>query len=171
MVAVRASTSARTSRGDGARRSAVRAWFTLAGMPTERLTVAHYNPPSPQLPTPSHVRAVRHKTKLLISWRRVAGATQYDVVITDRRTGYQRHVATRGDRIVLTHVPLSVGGRVTVRATAGYRLSLAASVPFTRLASPKTSFAQLGKCKVRKRKISCVGGTPVPKRHKKRTHH
>jgi hypothetical protein len=155
----------------GRGRRSIVAQFTLAGMPAERLTVAHYRPPSPQLPTPTHVRAVRHRTRLLISWRRVAGATRYDIVITDRGTGYQRLVATRGDSVVVTHIPLSVGGRVTVRATAGYRLSLAAGVSVRRLASPKNSFAQLGKCKLRKRKISCVGGPPVPKRHKKPTHH
>jgi hypothetical protein len=145
------------------------AQFALAGLPAERVTVAHYKPPAPQLPTPHGLHLTRRKKQMLVTWRPVAGAARYDVVVTDRRTGYQRLITSKRGSVVVGHLPLTVGGAVTVRATAQYRQSLTTRARFKRLAAPKSAFAKLAHCKVHKRSIKCVGGPPIKIKHRK--HH
>ncbi len=150
----------------GKGRRTVVAQFTLAGLAAERMTVAHFNPPKPELPTPRGLRVSRHKKKLTITWRAVAGATKYDVVLTDGTTGYQHLATTRHHTLQLTGVPLTVGGTVTVRATDQLRQSLTASAKVKRLSNPTSQFQKLGHCKLSKKKLTCTGGPPS-KKHKK----
>jgi hypothetical protein len=152
----------------GKGRRTIVAQFTLAGLAAERITVAHFNPPKPELPTPGGLRVTRHKKKLTITWRAVAGATKYDVVLTDGTTGYQHLATTRHHTLQLTGVPLTVGGTVTVRATDQLRQSLTASVKVKRLSNPTSQFQKLGHCKLAKKKLTCTGGPKAkkPKKHK-----
>jgi hypothetical protein len=152
----------------GRGRRSVVARFTLAGLSAERITVAHFTPPKPDLTTPRGLRIVRHKKKLMISWRAVSGAVHYEVVLTDRTTGYQHLATTRHHSLELTGVPLTVGGTVTVRATDQLRQSLTARATVKRLATPHSSFIKLGHCKLTKHshKLTCAGGSPAPKHRK-----
>jgi hypothetical protein len=162
----------------GRGRRTVVARFTLAGLPAERMTVAHFRPPKPELPTPRGLRLTRHKKKITIAWRAVPGATHYEVVLTDRTTGYQHLTVTRHHAIELTGLPLTVGGTVTVRATDQLRQSLTTSATVKRLSNPTSRFQKLGRCKLAKRKLTCTGGPPAkhkpkpkPKHHKKHKRH
>jgi hypothetical protein len=162
----------------GDRRRTIYAQFTLSGLPAERITVAHYQPPKPELPTPKGLHVVRKRTRLMVSFDRVPGALKYEVVITSRSTGYQRLTTTRANGLVLTRIPLSVGGTVTVRALDQLRQSLTASRPFKALAAPASAFRKLGHCKLQKHKLRCTGGPPAkhkpkpkkPKKPKKSKH-
>jgi hypothetical protein len=150
----------------GKGRRTIVAQFTLAGLAAERMTVAHFNPPKPELATPRGLRVSRHKKKIMITWRAVAGAAKYDVVLTDGTTGYQHLATTRHHTLQLTGVPLNVGGTVTVRATDQLRQSLTASAKVKRLSNPTSQFQKLGHCKLSKKKLTCTGGPPS-KKHKK----
>jgi hypothetical protein len=154
----------------GDRRRTIYAQFALNGLPAERLTVAHYQPPAPTLAKPRDLRATRHKTRITVSWKPVPNATSYDVVLTDRITGSQRLTRTRRHTVVLTKVPLTVGGVVTVRAVEPKyaRASLTTSVTVKRLTAPPNHFRKLGRCKLTKhaRKLTCTGGPPARKHHK-----
>jgi hypothetical protein len=154
----------------GSHRRTIVAQFTLAGLPAERVTVATYKPPPAQLPSPRRLRVTRHKTRLAASWRPVSVAKRYEVVVTSR-DGFQRLATTRGHAIILKRIPLSAGGRLTVRAVDRFRQSVTTGAPFKRLAASRSAFGKLEHCKVRKRRISCTGGshrrhTPAHHRHK-----
>jgi hypothetical protein len=159
----------------GDRRRTIYAQFTLNGLPAERMTVGSYKPPAPTLPRPRDVRASRHQSRIIVSWKPVAGATGYEVVLTDRLTGAQRITRTRRHHVVLTKVPPTVGGVISVRAVEPRyaRASLTTSAQIKRLAMPKSHFAKLGKCKLSKHghKLSCTGGPPVKHRPKPKKHH
>ena len=159
----------------GNRRRTIVAQFTLDGLPAERTTVAHYQPPPATLPTPREVRVTRTNSGVRASWRSVPGATRYELVVTDRTTGYQHLVSTRRHTIVLKGIPRTVGGTLTVRALDKLRQSLTAIATFKRLAAPTNRFSKLARCKLNKGKITCTGGAtkkpkkkPKPKQSKKR---
>jgi hypothetical protein len=159
----------------GDRRRTIYAQFTLNGLPAERLTVAHYQPPAPTLAKPRGLRASRHGTRITVSWKPVPNATSYDVVLTDRITGSQRLTRTRRHTVVLTKVPLTVGGVLSVRAVEPKyaRASLTSSATVKRLTAPRSHFRKLGHCKLTKhaRKLTCTGGPPAPKHKAKHKHH
>ncbi len=149
-------------------RRTIVAQFTLDGLPAERITVAHYQPPSPILATPRGLHVTRTKNSVKAGWHAVPGAIRYEVVLTDRTTGYQRLISTRRSSIALKGLSRTVGGTLTVRAVDQLRQSLPARAAFKRLAAPASRFVKLGRCKVAKRKITCTGG-PATKKPKKRT--
>jgi hypothetical protein len=149
----------------GNRRRTIYAQFTLDGLPAERVTVAHYQPPSPTLPAPQQVKLVRHSTSLTVSWKAVRDATGYEIALTDRLTGRQVHAHARGNRVLLTHVPKSTGGTLSVQAVESRfgRTSTATSVSLTRVTMPTNRFRALGHCtKGKKTKrgtpLKCTGG-------------
>jgi hypothetical protein len=126
----------------GVRTSHVVAQFTLDGLPAERLTVASFSPLRPRLPRPNEVRIVRHRTSLTATWRPVAGATRYEVVV-NASDGTQRLARTRGHAIVIDHVVPSSAGTLTVRAIDTLRTGPTAMATFRRTAAPKTRFSDL----------------------------
>jgi hypothetical protein len=69
--------------------------------------------------------------------------------------GFQRFRTTRTNRVVLKGVPLSVGGRLTVRAADRVRSSKPVGKHFKRLVAPKRKVTPLGHCKVKKKKVRC----------------
>jgi hypothetical protein len=147
----------------GDRRRTIYAQFTLDGLPAERMTVAHYQPPAPTLSTPRDLRVKRTKTGVKASWHSVPGATKYEIVLTDNTTGYQHLVSTGHHAIVLKGIPRTIGGTLTVRALDKFRQSLTAKASFKRLAAPTSRFSKLARCKLGKRKITCTGGPEVKK--------
>jgi hypothetical protein len=152
----------------GRTRRTIVAQFTLDGLPAERITVAHYQPPSPILATPRGLHVARTKTGVKASWHAVPGAVKYEIVLTDRATGYQHLFTTRRDAVALKGVPRTVGGTLTVRALDELRQSLPAKAKFKALAAPSSPFRKLGHCKVAKKKITCTGGQAVKKPTKKK---
>jgi hypothetical protein len=155
----------------GRGRRSVVARFTLAGLPAERMTVAHFRPPKPELPTPRGLRLTRHRKNIDVTWLAVPGATHYEVVLTDRTTGYQRLTVTRHHTLTLTRVALTVGGTITVRALDQLRQSLTARATIKRLSNPASRFQRLGRCKLGKKKITCKGGPPAKRKPKPRPKH
>jgi hypothetical protein len=150
----------------GRGRHTIYAQFSLAGLPAERIAVAHYTPPSPTLATPRHLHATRRKTRLTVSWGSVTDATAYEVTLTDQHTGRQRLVRARAPHVAITGVPPTFGGTLAVRAVEPRyaRASLTARTSLKRLATPVSPFKKLGKCKVsKKHKLSCTGGPAIKK--------
>ena len=107
-----------TAPGSGAH--TIKARFELAGLPAEELEVARFRPPSPRLGQPARVRVRRSGTKLRITWTRVAGAARYEIAVT-LRSGRQRVATTTKRSLVLTAIPRSARGSVSVRAVADLR--------------------------------------------------
>jgi hypothetical protein len=101
-------------------RSSIVAQFTLAGMPGERITIAHFMPPSPKLGRVRKLRVSRRGPTVSVSWARVADAARYEVIAT-LKTGAQQIVFTHGRSVKLRHIQRWSAGRVTVRALAPLR--------------------------------------------------
>jgi hypothetical protein len=162
----------RFSAPPGNGRRTIYAQFTLAGLPAERIAVAHYLPPAATLSKPRHLKVTRSKKRVTARWTRVAGATGYEVTVSDSRTGFQRMFRARRPRLVIKSIPLTVGGTLAVRAVDPKyaRASLITAISLKRVASPSSKFSKLGKCKLSRSKLKCTGGptkTPKPKRSKK----
>jgi hypothetical protein len=138
----------------GKGRGRIVAQFELQDLPAERRTVTSFRRPSPVLPRPRGLRVKRRKATLVVSWKRVAGATHYDVAATSG-TGFQRFRTTKKRRLVLK-VPKTVAGRLTVRAADRVRQSKPAGRHFKRLRAPSRKLKPLGHCKVKKRKVKCA---------------
>jgi hypothetical protein len=120
----------------------VEAQFTLDGVRAETRTVASFRPPPARLGRPAHLRVRRRASTLIVSWRRVAGATGYELVFTSPSTG-QRVVRARGAHATLRRVALTSAGRVSVRATAPMRQGAPAAARFRATRRLKTRFAVL----------------------------
>jgi hypothetical protein len=129
--------------------------FELNGMPAEEKTVLRFKPPSPSLGRPGALRVTRAKNGALnVSWRRVAGATSYELVVT-KSVGGQKALTTRKLRVTIGGVAKTVSGRVSVRGVATLREGAVAQKPFRRLALPKDGIVPLRHCTVKKRKATC----------------
>lgn len=115
----------------------IMARFTLAGLPAENITVAHFAPPSPRLARPAAVRVKRSGTRVLLRWSPVAGATSYDVVVTDAG-GAQRLLHTRASSLTIAGADRTVGGRVSVRGMDTERTGASRSARYRALARPVT---------------------------------
>jgi hypothetical protein len=156
----------RFSSAPGRGRRTVEAQFSLTGVPAERMKVTSYRPPVPELDRPRPVHVTRRKGTLAVTWRHVAGAARYEVTVTSRKTGYQRFARTRGNRLVLTRIPLWVAGVVTVRAIDVTRQSQTAAGTFTAVGTKPTKLGKLAHCKLtgkaKKRKLTCTG---APAKH------
>jgi hypothetical protein len=120
------------------------AQFKLAGLPAERITVAHFQPPSPRLARVTGLRVERHGTSIQASWHAVAGASGYELVLTSDEAN-QRRVRVRGTEITLHGVARSTGGRVNVRAVDVVREGPIVTAPFKATASPRNNFSRLPK--------------------------
>ena len=88
-----------------------------AGVDPARIAMrARFRPPSPTLGVPQRLRVRRQgKSNLRASWRRVGGATRYELAVT-LSSGRQRFVTTRKRTAVVKGIARSQAGRVTVRA-------------------------------------------------------
>jgi hypothetical protein len=126
--------------------SYIEAQFELDGLPAEKLTVARFLPPSPELDRPSEVRVRRIGSSLRATWASVPGATGYEVVVTTSG-GSQRMLNTYGHSAALTRVPASSAGQVTVRAIAAMRQGTPASALFRATAPRETRFGPLPRCR------------------------
>jgi hypothetical protein len=118
------------------------AQFTLDGIRAETRTVASFKPPSPRLGRPAHLRVRRRASTLVVSWRRVPGATDYELVTTSP-SGGQRITRARGAAATLRGVPVTSAGRVSVRAVATMRQGAPASARFRATRRPRTRFGAL----------------------------
>lgn len=111
--------------GAGTRR--VEAQVSLDGLPAERLDVARFAAPSPRLAAPRRLRAARRGRTVRVSWATVAGATRYEVVVT-QRAGRQLVLRPRRAGVKLRRIPAHARGRISVRALAELRESSPVSV-------------------------------------------
>ena len=127
----------------GSRRRTIVAQFELAGLPAERLTVAKFSPPAPTLGRPGRLR-VKHRGKTVVaSWRRVPGATGYQLVI-DISGGRQARLKTTRTGVRIA-VPKTSAGRLFVRATGYLRTGPPVSATFLATARAKTRLGPLPK--------------------------
>ncbi len=144
----------KASPGGGVRR--VVAQFTLAGLPAERREVATFKPLTMHLARPKHVR-VRHRgSRLAVSWRKVPGASRYEVAaaMASRRMVF---AATAKRGVVVKGVPAWASGRVTVRAVDDVRQSdPSAGRRFRAVGLRPSPFRLLFSCRVGAKKIACM---------------
>ncbi len=144
--------------GRGRRR--VFAQFELSGVPAERKLVTSFNPASPRLRKVKGVRVRRKGSLLLVSWRKVAGATSYEVGA--RLSGRRMTFARTSKRGVRFKVPKWFAGRLTVRAIDDLRQSpVSGAARFKAISAEPSPFRSLEQCKVGKTSIRCL----PPKRY------
>ena len=112
-----------------------------------------FKPQSPVMARPEGVKLSRKGARLRVSWKRVTGATAYEVAVTpsSRRMVFAR---TRGRRASL-RVPGWDSGRVTVRAIDDLRQSPTRRPPLQGRAERPSAFRSFPRCKVSKKKINC----------------
>jgi hypothetical protein len=131
--------------------------FTLNGIDAEEKTVTRFRPPSPTLPKPTRLQVRRSRgNKLALSWRKVAGATTYEIAVTTSE-GDQKLATTKGGAVVIKGISTAVGGRVSVRAVADLREGQPVKASFKRVKSARSALASLPKCSVKKKKLVCRG--------------
>jgi hypothetical protein len=144
----------RSAPGVGRRR--VVAQFELSGIPAERKTFTSFKPQSPRLAKPKRIRVRRSGSRVRVSWRKVKGATRYEVAanLSSRRMVFAR---TRRTRVTLRRVPRYVAGRITVRALDDLRQSgIARSKRFRATGRRPSPFRRLLDCRLRRRTITCA---------------
>ncbi len=144
----------RFTAAPGRTRRRVVAEFDLAGLPAEEITVARFRPVSPKLGKVRKLKLRRKGKRVGLRWRKVRGASRYEVVLVTSR-GKVKRKRTRKRRITLTHIPRTVSGRVSVRAIAKQRTGKPTTRRFRRLAKPKTRFKRLPRCRRKKTRIVC----------------
>jgi Concanavalin A-like lectin/glucanases superfamily len=132
----------RFTTAPGRGRRAIEAQFELDGLPAEKRVVSRFAPPAALLGRPGGLRVRRLGTALRVTWRSVAGATAYEVVVSPSGAA-QRTRRTRSRRLLLRGVPRSSSGRVTVRAVAQLRQGRAASAGFRATAARAPRFKRL----------------------------
>jgi hypothetical protein len=108
-----------TSAPGGGRRT-IEASIELAGLPSARITVAHFTPARPHLGRPRGLLVTRHGTSLRGTWTAVPHTAAYDVVVTTNGAG-QRIRSVHGTAVTLRGVARSSSGRVSVRAVDPFR--------------------------------------------------
>jgi hypothetical protein len=130
--------------GSGTRR--IEAQFSLSDLPVpaETRTVARFRPPSARLPAVRRLRVSRRGTTLRARWKRVAGATGYDVVVTPT-SGRQRVVRVRRSRATLRGVARYASGRVDVRALGAGSRSASRRARFRAIARKPSRVRRLAK--------------------------
>jgi hypothetical protein len=134
--------------GTGKRR--IEAQFELNGIGAETKTVATFTAPSTRLGRPTHVTVRRRGDRLVVAWRRVAGAASYELVTT-LASGEQRITSTRRPTATISPVTRSSGGRVTIRAVAPMRDGRATAARFAATAPREaTRFGPLAKLEAAK---------------------
>jgi hypothetical protein len=131
-----------TAPGTGTR--SIVAQCELARLPAERITVAHFRPPSPRLGSIRSLRVDRSGTNIRTSWDAMPGASGYEMVLTTDGSS-QRRVRVRGTAVTLRGVAGWTAGRVSVRAVDTLREGPIASAPFKATASPRTRFGRVPK--------------------------
>ena len=120
---------------------AIEAQTELAGIPAELVTVAHFRPPSPQLPRVPALRARHTGTRVRVSWARVTGATAYEVAVSSSGDA-QRRLRVRGNSITIG-VAQASSGRVTVQALGYLRAGNPAFARFAASSKPSIRFRPL----------------------------
>jgi hypothetical protein len=131
-----------TAPGTGTR--SIVAQFELARLPAERITVAHFRPPSPRLGSIRSLRVNRRGTTIRTSWDAVPGASGYEMVLTTDGSN-QRRIHVRRTAVTLHGVAPWTAGRVSVRAVDTLREGPIASASFKATASPPTRFGHVPK--------------------------
>ncbi len=130
------------SPAPGLDRRTIVAHVELAGMPAESPVVARFSPPSPRLARVAHLRIVRRRGGLRVTWGRVPGATRYEVIVT-LRNGRQRVLRARRPSLTVRRVARTDGGRVSVRAVAALRMDRPTVKRFRALARARTRLGRL----------------------------
>jgi hypothetical protein len=142
----------------GRGRHRVVASFTLDDIAAEERTVARFTPPSPVLATPAGLKVRRAGSGLVVSWTGVPDAKRYEVTVTTS-DGAQKFLTVRTRTARFTRIAKTATGTITVRATATLRASRTARTKLPRAAKAKSGGLQkLGRCSVRKKKVTCGGG-------------
>jgi Concanavalin A-like lectin/glucanases superfamily/Thrombospondin type 3 repeat len=126
----------------GAEARTIEAQFELNGVQAERLTVARFAPPSPRLGTPARLKVRRRGASLRVSWKRVRGASGYEVVTTFAGRK-QRFARTRRPRLRVGRIRPVDGGRVHVRAVDALRQGQPGSKPFRATRRTRTRAGKL----------------------------
>ena len=154
----------RSAPGSG--RRTILAQFSLDGINAERKRVTTFKPQSPVMARPKGIKLSRKGARVRVSWKRVTGATAYEVAVTgaSRRMVFAR---TRGRRATLK-VPAWDKGRVTVRAIDDLRQSPVAGRRFKAVAKRPSAFRSFPRCKVSKKKINCGKSKAKKKKAKKK---
>ena len=139
----------------GRGRRKIFAQFQLSGVPAERKLIATFNPASPRLARVKGVRVRRKGGLLLVSWRKVAGATTYEVGanLSGRRMTFAKTRKTG----VRFKVPKWYAGKLSVRAIDDIRQSpVSGAARFRATSAEPSPFRLLEQCKVGKTSIRCL---------------
>lgn len=127
----------------GHTRRQIQARFELAGLQSETRTVASFAPPNPVLAKPASIAVSRRQATLRVAWRRVPGATAYEITAT-LDDGTQLTSETSGLSATIRSVAASTGGQIAVRAVATLRQGPPRTVRFRATARrPRTRFGPL----------------------------
>ena len=156
----------RSAPGGGRRK--VLAQFELDSIPAELKRVTTFQPQTIKLRRPRRLRVRRRGNSLRVSWRKVSGATRYEVGarLSGRRMTFR---TTRRTKTTL-RVPAWRSGRVYVRAVDGdlRQSGLARSRRFKAKGRQPSPFRPLLSCRVRgtrivcsEQKQRCYGRTPT----------
>lgn len=142
-----------TSAPGGGRRK-VTAQFELSGVPAELKRVTTFRPLTMRLARPRRLRVRHAGNNLRVRWRKVAGASRYEVLarLSGRRVAFK---STRRTRTTL-RVPSWRSGRVFVRAIDDVRQSRTTSRRFRGKGKQPSPFRPLLSCRVTKTRIICT---------------
>ena len=146
----------RFNSAPGGGRRKILAQFELDSIPAELKRVATFQPQSIKLRRPRRLRVRRRGNSLRVSWRKVSGATRYEVGarLSGRRMTFR---TTRRTKTTL-RVPAWRSGRVYVRAVDGdlRQSGLARSRRFKAKGRQPSPFRPLLSCRVGGRRIVCT---------------
>ena len=144
----------RSAPGGGRRK--ILAQFELDSIPAELKRVTTFQPQSIKLRRPRRLRVRRRGNSLRVSWRKVSGATRYEVGarLSGRRMTFK---TTRRTKTTL-RVPAWRSGRVYVRAVDGdlRQSGLARSRRFKAKGRQPSPFRPLLSCRVGGARIVCT---------------
>ncbi len=131
-----------TAPGTGMR--SIVAQFELARLPAERITIAHFQPPSPRLGRIGELSVARRGTTIRAHWDSASGASGYELVLTSDGAS-QRRVRVHGTAVTLRGVAGSTAGRVSVRAVDTLREGPIVSAGYRATTDPRTRVRRLPK--------------------------
>ena len=131
-----------TAPGTGTR--SIVAQCELAGLAAERITVAHFRPPSPHLGRIRALRVERRGTTIRAKWDAVPGASGYELVLTSDGAS-QRRIRVPGTMVTLRGIAGWTAGRVTTRAVDTLREGPIVSAGYKAITNPRTRVRRLPK--------------------------
>ncbi len=145
----------RFSSSPGGGRRKVYAQFELAGVPAERKFLTSFRPLSIKLATPRRLKVRHVGNSLRARWRRVSGATRYEIGV--RLTGRRMTFKTVRRNRARLKVAGWQAGRLFVRAVDVDRQSRSASRRFGGKGRRPSPFRPLLNCRIRGARIICAG--------------